>query len=66
MAGRYDGVPLAPVPDYTVVSAQISYDVTENANVYLRIENLTDREYQTASGYGTSDRAFYFGIRGNF
>ncbi|TNF58551.1 MAG: TonB-dependent receptor [Rhodobacteraceae bacterium] len=66
VADRIDGFPAAPVPDYTVATLQISYDVTEAATAYLRIENLFDEEYQTAAGFGTSDRAVYFGIRANF
>ncbi|MCE8007852.1 TonB-dependent receptor [Aestuariivita sp.] len=64
--GRVDGFFPVDVPDYTVASLQINYDVTDAANLYLRVENLFDEEYQTAIGYGTSDRAVYFGVRGSF
>ena len=66
VADRIDGFPAAPVPDYTVANLQISYDVTDTATAYLRVENLFDEEYQTAQGFGTSDRAFYFGVRARF
>ena len=36
------------------------------AELYLRAENLTNAEYQTARGFSTADQAFYFGIRGVF
>ena len=32
----------------------------------MRVENLFDKEYQTSGGYGTSDRALYFGVRASF
>jgi vitamin B12 transporter len=65
IADRVD-VGQVPMPDYTLANAQIGYGLTETTEVYLRIENLLDEEYQTARGYGTSDRAFYIGIRSRF
>ncbi len=61
-----DGFPATAMPDYTVVNATIGYAISESTNAYLRIENLLDEDYQTSKGYGTSDRAAYFGIRANF
>ena len=63
---RLDGFPADTVGDYTVVDASLSYAINDQTAVYLRIENLTDEEYQTASGFGTSDRAFYVGLRASF
>lgn len=63
---RYDGFPLGPVDDYTLVNASVRYALTSNAEVYMRIENLFDEDYQTAAGYGTSDRAFYLGLRATY
>ena len=40
--------------------------VTDAAEVYVRAENLFDEQYQTARGYGTSDRAFYAGVAARF
>ncbi|MWD28918.1 TonB-dependent receptor [Aquicoccus sp. SCR17] len=54
------------LPDYTLVGLNMSYAVNDTTEAYLRVENLFDEQYQTATGYGTSDRAFYFGIRGSF
>lgn len=63
---RLDGFPAAGVKDYTVIDASVSYALNDQSAVYLRIENLTDEEYQTAAGFGTSDRAFYVGLRASF
>jgi vitamin B12 transporter len=52
--------------DFFVVNARVGYEITEQAELYLRAENLTDAQYQTARGYSTSDQAVYFGIRGVF
>ncbi|PWE33264.1 TonB-dependent receptor [Maritimibacter sp. 55A14] len=56
----------AELPDYTVVDASLTYAVTDEAEVYFRIENLFDEEYQVVRGFGTSDRAFYAGVRASF
>ncbi|MBL4626642.1 MAG: TonB-dependent receptor [Roseicyclus sp.] len=52
--------------DYFIVDALVSYEVSDGIDAYLRIENLFDDEYQTSPGYGTSDRAFYVGLRASF
>lgn len=52
--------------DYTVANASVSYEINDNAQAYLRVENLFDEDYETASGFSTSDRAFYVGLRANF
>ncbi|MGH1356127.1 MAG: TonB-dependent receptor plug domain-containing protein [Thalassovita sp.] len=54
------------VGNYTLVNASLSYDVSDMAQVYLRVENLTDEDYETAGGYNTPGRAFYFGVRASF
>lgn len=55
-----------PVPDYTLANVSIGYALTDNAEAYLRVENLFDEQYQTARGYGTSGRAIYLGVRATF
>lgn len=59
--GQFDGI-----GDHAVVDARLGYDVTDRAQVYLRVENLFDAEYQTARGYGASDRAVYAGLVAQF
>ena len=49
-----------------MVNARLAYAVTEDAEIYVRAENLFDEEYQTARGYSTSDRAFYAGVAARF
>ena len=57
---------LIDMPSYTVAGLTVARQVNDTAEIYLRVDNLFDKEYQTTRGYGTSDRAFYFGIRGTF
>jgi len=52
--------------DYTVANAAIRYRVTDQADLYLRVENLFDRNYQVNPGYKTSGRAFYLGVASRF
>ena len=65
VAGRADDGGMA-MGDYSLVNASVTYDISDNAEAYLRVENLLDEEYQTSAGYGTSDRAFYVGLRARF
>lgn len=55
-----------PLDDYFVVDTSVGYAINDDVEAYFRIENLFDDEYQTTPGYGTSDRAFYAGIRARF
>jgi vitamin B12 transporter len=54
------------VPDYTLVNANISHQLNDTTEAYLRVVNLLDEDYETAAGYATSGRAFYFGVRASF
>lgn len=56
----------AGLPDFTVAHATLTYDLGQETEAYLRVENLFDAEYQLVPGYGTSDRAFYVGLRKSF
>lgn len=64
VADRLDGA--VEMSRYTVSDLTVARQVNDAAEIYLRVDNLFDKEYQTTRGYGTSDRAFYFGIRGTF
>lgn len=57
---------LIKMPDATVVNATVSYKLSEQAEAYLRIENLTDADYEMADGYGTPGRSLYVGLRAKF
>ncbi len=55
-----------PLDDYTVADLRLAYAFSDQAEAYLRVENLFDEEYQTARGYGTPDRAIFAGVRASF
>ncbi|QMU62420.1 MAG: TonB-dependent receptor [Gammaproteobacteria bacterium] len=51
--------------DYYLVNVNGSYNITENFNLYARINNLLDDTYQDVFGYETLGQTFYAGIKVN-
>jgi len=54
------------VDDWTVVDLRASYQLTEAIELYGRVNNLFDADYQQITGYGTPGIASYFGVKFNF
>jgi vitamin B12 transporter len=52
-----------PIDGHAVVTLRASVPVTEELELYARIENVTDAQYQTVAGYGTYGRSAYAGVR---
>jgi len=48
---------------YTVANFVANYNYDKQMSFYAKIENLTDKYYQTVEGYATSPRAFYTGMK---
>ena len=48
---------------YTLLDLRASYDVTEKIELYGRVDNLTNKSYETIYLYGTWGRTAFFGIR---
>lgn len=59
---RYD-VDLAA---YSLVNLAASYQVTETAQIYGRVDNLFDKRYEEVWTYGSAGRAAYAGLRVGF
>ncbi|MEA3513387.1 MAG: TonB-dependent receptor [Campylobacterota bacterium] len=51
---------------YTVVNAVTNYDINKDLKIYLKVDNVTDKYYQTVDGYATSPRAYYIGLNAKF
>jgi vitamin B12 transporter len=51
---------------YTLIDLRASYPLTESLELYGRIENALDDNYQTTRNYGTLGRTFYAGLRQTF
>ncbi|NOZ54063.1 MAG: TonB-dependent receptor [Gammaproteobacteria bacterium] len=48
---------------YTVVNLATSYQLSDAIALTGRVDNLFDETYQEVIGYGTSQRAYYVGLR---
>lgn len=51
---------------YALLTVRASLPVTERIELFGRIENLGNADYQTAAGYGTPGRSGYIGARARF
>ena len=58
--------PYLYLSSYTLVDLRASYPIRKNLELYGRIENLTDKSYETVYQYGTLGRAAYGGVRATF
>jgi len=52
-----------PLGAYEVMSVRAAYNVTDQIQLFGRIENAWDEDYQTAAGYATRGRAAFVGAR---
>lgn len=66
----YNGIstdPFSPeTAAWTRADFRTSYQVNENFEIYGRIDNLFNKEYQQVFGYGTPDRSIFGGVRAKF
>ncbi len=51
---------------YTVVDLKASYPLTDKVEVYGRVENLGNEDYETARNFGTPRRGVFAGVRARF
>ena len=52
--------------DRTVVNLSLSYAVTEQVEVYGRVSNLFDEDYQEVDGFDAEGRVAFLGLRARF
>ncbi|MDB5483644.1 MAG: TonB-dependent receptor [Caulobacteraceae bacterium] len=55
-----------PLQSYVLWDLRASYPIGRRVALYGRIENLTDKHYETTYQYGTLGRAAYAGVRYQF
>lgn len=53
------------IADHWTVKVGSNFQVTENVEIYGRVENLLDEEYEEVFGYNTQGRAAFVGFRLN-
>ncbi|MEC5125378.1 TonB-dependent receptor [Verrucomicrobiales bacterium BCK34] len=65
ITGNYDRLdaPGLKLEDYTVARFFGSYQVCDNVEIYGRVENAFDQEYETTRGYRASGTGAYGGVR---
>ena len=54
------------VGSFNVVNLAVNYDVSDQFEAYVRVDNLFDEEYEEVLNYGTPGRSVFGGIRANF
>ena len=52
--------------DYTVANITLTQELSESRDVYLRIENIFDEDYQTVPGYSSAGLSVFVGLRASF
>lgn len=55
-----------PLDDYTVVDLAASVQLNDHMQVFGRVDNVFNEQYQVTTGFQTSDIAGYAGIKGGF
>lgn len=72
LAARYSGesynaaTGTAKLDDYWLLDLRAQWQVTPGLMLQGRIENLTDKDYETVAGYTQLGRTVYLGIRSQF
>jgi vitamin B12 transporter len=61
-----DGVTILTLPHYALVNLSGTQRVSATAEVFVRLENAFNRDYQEVAGYGTAGRSFYTGFTSKF
>lgn len=57
---------ISPMSDYTVAHVSVSYDITDQTQAYVRVENIFDETYETIRNYSQPDRSIYLGVQAKF
>ncbi len=51
---------------YSVFDLALNYDLNRYSQLYLKVNNLTDKYYQTVDGYSSPERSYYLGLTAKF
>lgn len=54
------------LPSYTLFNLGASYQLTQNLNIYVNLNNLFDKKYEHTAGYEQDGRNVYIGLKGSF
>jgi len=51
------------LPMYTLLNTVVSYDLIQNAQIFIRFDNIFNKKYEMLKGYGTPGFSGYGGIK---
>ncbi len=51
---------------YTLWNSVVNYEINKNLKVYVKIDNIFNKYYQTIDGYATAERSAYVGLNYKF
>lgn len=51
------------IPSYFVINTNTIYQLDNKTSLFLKVNNLFDRQYQTTKGYPANSRSFLFGVK---
>ena len=57
---------IVTLDSYWLVELTAAYDLSKTVNIFARVSNLLDEDYEQVYGYQTPGRAGYVGVRLNF
>jgi vitamin B12 transporter len=57
---------LVDMDDYVILNAKVSYQFSDQAEVYLRGENLLNQKYQVVKDYNTAGISAFLGLKAKF
>lgn len=56
----------AETGNYTLWNTVVNYEINKGLSTYLKVDNITDKYYQTVDGYATAGRSAYVGLNYKF
>ncbi len=61
-----DPAEIVTLSNFWLVDLTASYDVSESVDVFVRMNNLLDEDYEQVYGFNTDGRSAFVGVRANF
>jgi len=52
--------------NYFVANTKVSYHIDPTWDVYVKVNNIFDRYYQTVYGFASAERSYYMGVEAKF
>lgn len=51
---------------YTLANLVMNFKANESLTLYGKVDNITDKYYQSVDGYGSAERSFYLGLNAKY